>query len=516
MATYKIHKNSLTESFMKSRKKIQVYAGGFANGKTAASCIKAIEICRDYPGCNILIARSTYPKLNDTIRKEFEKWCPTDWIKSFPKSANGSNTCTLTNGSTINFRYVKQQGRVGNESTTSNLLSATYDFIVVDQMEDPEISHKDLLDLLGRLRGSTPYKGTDRTMPATGPRFMVITFNPTRNWVYKEVIKPIHDLQKGIYNDKLFCERDINGRVILNDNNLPTPIIDLFEGSTYTNKENLEADYITTLESTYQGQQRDRFLMGEWAAYEGLIYSEFLDEVHVMDEDRLFNYLSSIRHMTGRGLEFIEGYDYGMAVPSCYLAGYTDHLGNVFIMDGFYEAELSLDEQFSKIKEIRATLGIDNNNFIFSDPSIFRRSLGDKKLVGKSIASMFLDEGLICTRGNNDIVNGITKVKSYLTQQAMHANPITLNYDSPYLYFNRELNFIFDEINDYYWRKNADGDREDVPTDKNDHALDTLKYMLSHRPDISVLLSSYVPKLVGLYHWAEVDSKEQERSIRHG
>ena len=120
MATYKIHEGSLNERFLASRSKIQFFGGGFANGKTATTCIKMINIAKDYPGANLLMARSTYPKLNDTLRKEFLKWIPASWIQSFPKSANGSNTCTLTNGTTINFRYITQQGKIGTKATTTN------------------------------------------------------------------------------------------------------------------------------------------------------------------------------------------------------------------------------------------------------------------------------------------------------------------------------------------------------------------------------------------------------------
>ena len=260
MPTFKLQRDSLQDRFLNSKAKVQLYGGGFANGKTSAACIKCIRIAKDYPGANILMARSTYPKLNDTLRKEFLKWLPTDWIESFPKSANASNTCTLKNGTTINFRYIAQQGKLGNEATTSNLLSATYDAIIVDQMEDPEIVHKDFLDLLGRLRGMTPYDGSDTNMPVTGPRWFILTTNPTRNWVFRELVKPIHELKLGHISDKLLCETDENGKMIF-ENRLPKPIIEIFEGSTYENKDNLEADFIKTLESSYKGQMRSRFLL---------------------------------------------------------------------------------------------------------------------------------------------------------------------------------------------------------------------------------------------------------------
>src|SRR4051812_20728704 len=97
------------DRFHQSRAKVQMIGGGFGNGKTAAACIKALQLCKDYPGSNGLIARSTYPKLNDTIRREFMDWCPTHWIKRRP--TKDDNTLIITNGSTINFRYVSQQGQ---------------------------------------------------------------------------------------------------------------------------------------------------------------------------------------------------------------------------------------------------------------------------------------------------------------------------------------------------------------------------------------------------------------------
>jgi len=532
VATYRIHKGSLNEKFLASRAKVQAFCGGFANGKTASACIRAIELSRDYPGSNGLIARSTYPKLNDTIRKEFLKWCPNDWIKSFPRSANSSNTCTLTNGTTINFRYIQQQGKSGQESTTSNLLSATYDWIIVDQIEDPEIVHKDFTDLLGRLRGSTPYEGEDPTMPETGPRWFIFTSNPTRNWVYRKLIKPIHDFmdkdpvtdepKNRHVNDDLLCVVDEDGKTIRDADNLPIPLIELYEGSTYTNKENLPADYIRGLESSYKGMMRTRFLMGEWSSYEGLVYPAFSEMTHVMSHHTIEHYYRQLQ--ISSKLEYLEGYDYGLAVPFCYMLGFTDNHGNVFLMDGAYNAEFPLgdhiggdDSDERGILDIRKEYGVPPRNHILADPDIFRRkSIGSKKLVGKSISDMLLEDGILCERGNNDITNGIVKVNQYLIPQRNHQNPITGEYGAPYLYVSDKLEWWIDEISDYYWKKNPTGEQLDVPIDKNDHAMDTTKYILSHRPNISKLLVATKPKEVGWLQWGERDIEETRRDYRHG
>jgi len=515
MPTFKLQRGNLQDRFLNSKGKVQLYGGGFANGKTSAACIKAIRIAKDYPGANILMARSTYPKLNDTLRKEFLKWIPASWIDSFPKSANGSNTCTLKNGTTINFRYIAQQGKIGNEATTSNLLSATYDAIIVDQMEDPEIVHKDFLDLLGRLRGMTPYVGDDEDMPRTGPRWFVLTTNPTRNWVYRKLVRPLHELQVGMINEDLLCEIDDNGKMVYDENRMPIPIIDLYEGSTYENKDNLEDDFIKTLEAAYKGQMRSRFLMGEWASYEGLVYPAYNETIHVMSAHAVESYYKRLQ-VKSSGITYIEGYDYGLAVPFCYLLGFCDNHGNVFLMDGAYQSEVPLDDHIAAIKRIRNKHSVDPSNMILSDPDIFRRKGVGKKVVGKSIADMFLEDGIMCVRGNNDIANGIVKVNQYLVPQKNHQNPITGEWNSPYIYVSDKLEFWMSEIADYYWKKSPTGEQIDKPVDKDDHAMDTMKYMLSNRPNISKLMVAHNPKEVGWRKWGERDVQEDRRNIRHG
>jgi len=295
---YKVHEGSLHEKFQASRAKIQMFGGGFGNGKTTGAVVKMLKIAHDYPGCNILVARSTFPKLNATIRKEVEAWCPKSWVARNVNSRD--NLIELKNGSIINFSYIAQGGK-SEESSTSNLLSATYDLIVIDQVEDPEISHKDFLDLLGRLRGNTTYQGEDETMPTSGPRWMILMCNPTRNWVYRELVKPLQDLEKGLQNPKILWDEDAQ-----------KPMLELFEGSTYDNKENLPADFIKTQEAAYKGQMRERFLLGKWGAYEGLIYPQYDNGIHMIQHDAMAEYYWQLAE-DGFIPSILEAYDHGIA-----------------------------------------------------------------------------------------------------------------------------------------------------------------------------------------------------------
>lgn len=516
MPEFKLLKGGLQDKFLSSRAKIQIFGGGFGNGKTTAAVVKALQLAQDYPGMNCLMARSTYPKLNDTLRKEFLRWCPKDWIKSFPMSVNASNLCTFENGSQFPFRYIAQQGK-NEESTTSNLLSATYDCIVVDQAEDPEISYKDFLDLLGRLRGSAPYRGDDETMPRTGPRWMLLTVNPTRNWIYTELVKPYHDYhENGIISDKLLCLRDpATNEPVLDEHGKVQLLIEIVEGSTYENKHILPADFIQTLESSYQGQMKDRFLLGKWAAYEGLVYPQFDETEHMIDPSYISKYLAKLVKQ-GYEIEWVEGYDYGIASPSCYLLGFVDPHGNIIIVDGYYQKEFELPDQFVKIKNIRSKWDVPSDNIIDADPDIFRRKGG--RQTGTTVADIFWTDGhLLIRRASNDIIHGITKVGGYLNPKSGWTNPFTMVEGSPSLFVSLDLTFVSTEMAGYFWKKNAvTGERIDEPQDANDHSLDTIKYMITTRPDASKLKPQAVRSVPAYMLWNEQDVADTMRSRRHG
>jgi phage terminase large subunit len=511
---YIIEAGSVHEQFLNSRATIQLFGGGFGNGKTAAMCVKAIRIINEYPGCNGLIARATYPKLHDTIRKEFKKWCPASQIVAFPESKNSDNTAKFRDGSMCNFRYIAQQGKT-LEQSTSNQLSATYDWIIVDQIEDPEISEKDFYDLLGRLRGNAVYRGYDPTMPKSGPQFMMMSCNPSAGWVYKRIVRPLKLYQeRGIIGDDLLCERDKHRMPILRDGK-PILMVELFEAPTHANYRNLSEKYIRTLESTYQGQMYDRYLMGEWASYEGLVYPQWNDQVHVQPHTDMLNYLDDLVRYRRYEPNWVEGYDFGIAAPSCYLLAFVDPEYKVHIVDGFHRKEFDIRDQVIQINRIRAHYGVPDD-YIFADPSVFRRFRATASTVGKSTPDLMWDYGKIrLRRGNNDIMNGILKVQSYLTVQQGTRNPYNVDTTSPMLYVSDRLQCVPDEMASYMWKRDSHDVPQDEPIDENDHSLDTIKYMLSDRPDVGQIHTDLnaVPEWM---KWHVQDHPQDTRRPRYG
>jgi len=509
---YRIVEGGMHDRFHKSHSKVQFLGGGFGNGKTAAACVKALKLCKDYPGCNGLVARSTYPKLNDTIRREFLLWCPPHWIKRMP--SRDENTLLLKNGSTVNFRYVAQRGKETEESK-SNLLSATYDWIIVDQLEDPEFSHKDFMDLMGRLRGNTEYIGDDVGMPKYGPKWFIATLNPTRNWCYREIVKPLHDFHRGVVTDKLMCEVDNNGRPILVDGK-PTPLIELFEGSTYENVENVGEDYIRGMLATYTGSMRERFVFGRWGALSGLIYPQFDEATHIVSHRDALEHLHQLR-FGGFQPTIVEGYDHGLSRHSCYGLLYADDDSNVFLLDGFRIAELTVADAARHIHRIRAEVGEDDagQGPIFADPDVFRRKTGNARTVGQTVADLFAEHGIQMQRGNNDITAGIQKNWQYLSPLPMHEHPLTGLRNAPHFYVSDKCTWFIDEITEYYFNRDSSDELTDKPVDRNDHAMDMWKYAMSNRPKLARYVGRHDDPPAWLA-WHEIEREQRhERRARH-
>ena len=491
---YKIKDGSIQEGFFACYKKLQMYAGGFGNGKTSAVTVRTLQIAKDYPGSNILVARETFPKVNDTIRKEFIHWTPKKWIKKLPTDDN--NNLILQNGSVINFRYIAQQGK-NTEQSSSNLLSANYDLVVVDQVEDPKITHKDFRDLFGRLRGQTAYTGDDSNMPRSGPRWMFLTANASRNWVYRKLIYPFH-----LWNKNKIKHPDL----IVGDDGLP--MLALFESSTFENADNLPPDYLEGLRATYTGQSFNRYILGKWDAYDGLVYPEFDSAVHVIPHEQMLDLFTRVRRFAD--VEWIAGYDHGLAAPACYLLSYTDMLGNVHVVDGFYQAEMLTGAISRAITEVNNRWKVQQVS-IYADPSIFKR-VGQ---VGPTLGDTFQTQYQIpMLRANNSIISGIDKVGSYLSPVAMRKNPYTGVYGSPRIFFSDNLTAVIDEFGEYMWARDTSGEAEDKPKDHRDHAMDTIKYLLTPRASIARVKTQKPEDNIELLTWRERESVDPDPRTR--
>lgn len=263
---------------------------------------------------------------------------------------------------------------------------------------------------------------------------------------------------------------------------------------------------------------RTRFLMGEWGGFEGLVYPQWDDLLSSVGEEQIIAYKNAL--VNRYKLTWIESFDFGIAVPSCYFLALVDNFGNVIIVDGFYEPGLSTESIISKVKAIRrGWTGFEQiQDAILADPAIFRRTSAAAKTVGPSTADLLHDhgKGLRLIRGNNDIINGVIKVQTYLTAINGHKSPFTRDDPAPYLYVNAKLSWFNDEIADYYWDRDKSGEPIDKPKDVKDHAMDGTRYLLTKRPIISSAIPIQSAQILATMRWHEREIKTDNKKARYG
>lgn len=481
---FEITEGSPQYKLFMSEAPIQIAAGGYGWGKTSLLCVKCIQIMQDYPNCHGAILRNTEPNLNTTTYQEFLKWCPKHLIAKYP--SNKDKHLVFKNGSSVLFSYIKMNVR--GDSKTMNLLSATFDFIFIDQLEDPEFNYDLFCDLQGRLRGTAKYVG-DQNKP-TYCNYMMCTTNPTQNWINTKLVRPLKVYEKtGVISEDLMKDEELyekTGEVKL--------VIDLIEGTTYDNADHLPEGFIKRLENIYKGNRRRKYMLGEWDVGENLVYDMFSYNDNVVDECDMEEHLKNVKK--DYSPIWIEGFDYGVAKPSCYLLAFIDQHGIYNFVDGFYKAELSVRDQASLIKEIRDKYGVDKGDVV-SDPALFRRSRVDLN----TVAEEFSRHGIDLVRGNNNISGGIARCGSMI-ELSIGRNPYTGATMSPKVIISSRLQFMIDEIVNYRWKESRDGIM-DVPSDKNDHAMDAMKYILTYDEDKAKMVKKMIQFQQEIRQWRE-------------
>ncbi len=115
--------------------------------------------------------------------------------------------------------------------------------------------------------------------------------------------------------------------------------------------------------------------------------------------------------------------------------------------------------------------------------------------------------GIDVRAGSSDILAGIAKVNSYISGTNKTPHFITGDLPGPLLYCVEELPWFQDEILSYYWKRDQKGNSIDEPIDHDDHAMNTVKYMLSKLPESSeiVVPSELLPPKWSYWHEMEMN-----------
>ena len=235
---------------------------------------------------------------------------------------------------------------------------------------------------------------------------------------------------------------------------------ELIKANTMDNSEHLPKDYIESLKKLPERIQRIHFYGSDEEA-EGLVFDEFRQHEHIITP---FNIPST--------WEITEILDHGVTNPTAVLWMATDYDGNLFVFDEHYKAGESVSFHSEAIKARYKDL--QSPTFRWADPSVFAKtSKRNNRLM--SVADEYLDNGIIYSPADNDVLGGINRVNEYLKAGKLKIFKSCTN--------------LIDEVHTYKWQRlkpGEDKNEPDKPLKRKDHLCDCLRYGVFSRPSSPV------------------------------
>lgn len=336
--------------FLKCKTRFVAYGGARGGGKSWAVRQKAVLLAVRYPGIRMLLLRRTYPELRENhilpllgqlqgmaVYKESEK------AFAFP------------NGSRLRFGYC------ANETDVLQYQGQEYDVIFLD--EATQFTEYQFQTLTACLRGANPF-----------PKRFYLTCNP--GGIGHEWVK------------RLFIIRDYHRNEHAED-------YTFIPARVYDNPVLMENDpgYVRMLENLPSALRR-AWLDGSWDVFAGQYFSEFREELHVMEP---FAIPASWRHYLTL--------DYGLDMLAAYWIA-VDGRGRAYVYRELYESGLILSAAAGKI----AALSAEPLYMRLAPPDLWNR----RQDSGKSAAEVFAENGVPLVKASSNRVQGWYQLKEWL------------------------------------------------------------------------------------------------------
>jgi phage terminase large subunit len=280
--------NPRQKEFFASRAKYTAYGGARGGGKSWALRRKLVGLCLNYPGIHCLLIRRTLGELKSNhvvpLLKEYGE---------FIEFSEGEKAIIFPGGSRIFLGYCS------SDRDILRYQGQEYDVIAID--EATQLSEYQFSCFKASLRGVNDF-----------PKRMYLTCNPGgigHAWV-----------------KRLFVDRDFRST----EDSLEYRFIPAL---VYDNEALLRTDpsYVEQLRALPQ-RLRDAWLNGRWDVFEGQFFSDFNEELHVIDA-------SSIPKDARRFVAFDYGFD---MLALLVLAVGAD--GMLYVEGELMESNLTLSE----------------------------------------------------------------------------------------------------------------------------------------------------------------------------
>jgi PBSX family phage terminase large subunit len=252
------------------------------------------------------------------------------------------------------------------------------------------------------------------------------------NW--QEVIRPTLTDRKG---NVLFISTPKGFNHFYDLYNFPDEDYKSFHFTTYDNPF-LPVDEIDKAKKELPEDRFSQEYMADFRKQEGLVYKEFNRDIHVYDNEEI------------NKSEFVGSVDFGFTNPCAVLSVVVDTDGHYWVTDEWYVRERTEDQ----IGEYIKSCGF---SYVYPDPEnpsaieILNRK-------GVNVVEV--------TKGKGSIASGINVVRSLFKQNRLHIHKSCVN--------------LIWELETYsYPEKRTNSNEPEVPVKENDHAVDSLRYLLS-------------------------------------
>jgi phage terminase large subunit len=354
--------NPKQAEFFRAKTRFVAYGGARGGGKSWALRRKALLLCLQYPGIQILLIRRTYPELRENhvipLQRELAG------VAEYRETAK----CFLfSNGSRIQLGYCDK------ESHVLRYQGQEYDVLCID--EATQLSEQQFAALTMIVRGVNDF-----------PKRIYMTCNPGgvgHYWV-----------------KRLFVDRNYR------DTERPEDYT-FIKALAADNLALLEKDpaYLAMLDNLPDGL-REAWRDGRWDVFSGQYFTEFDPKVHVVPAFAI-----------PRSWRRYVSLDYGLDMLAAYWIA-EDPAGNCYVYRELYEPGLIISEAAEKI--VRLSEG-EPPATVLAPPDLWSR----QRETGKTTAEIFAERGLLLTQTGNNRVDGWLAVKEELKVSVSEAGEKT-------------------------------------------------------------------------------------------
>lgn len=231
----------------------------------------------------------------------------------------------------------------------------------------------------------------------------------------------------------------------------------------YINQSEIES-YMTGLSA----DDRKARIQGKFVQMGGLIYKAFGPHNIVPP----FNPPLDWMHVAGM--------DHGFNNPTAWLWAALNPDGDMFVFDEHYEAGRIVGYHAQVVHGKNRDHGKYPDYYV-GDPAIAQRN----GLNGQSVHSEYAEYGIPIMLGNNDVAGGINRVARLIEGKVLPDGQ-----RRPQLYIASNCVQTLKEISRYRWavwqtkQMQFDKNRKEEPQKKDDHAMDTIRYIVASRPHV--------------------------------